>query len=120
MKALIYNLIHLTGVFAVLLAYGMLIGRGLLSSEDRRYRKFGAITSGIGLFLILLGGFGMIATNWQNQWFTWTWIKLICWVLLGGMIALINRKPQLGKVWYAVTLLIGVVALWAVLFKPGI
>lgn len=120
MRALIYNLIHLTGVFAVLLSYGLLIGRSLLPEDDKRLRKWGAITSGVGLFLILLGGFGLIARLYDNQWFLWTWIKLAVWVLLGGMIALINRAPSLNKVWFFLTLALGVVALWAVYFKPGL
>ncbi len=75
--------------------------------------------AGIGLFLILLGGFGLLARVYQNQWYPWVILKLVIWVILGGLIALINRKPGLSKVWYWVTLFLGLTAAWAAYFKPG-
>jgi len=46
-------------------------------------------------------------------------IPFTIWILLGGMIALINRKPNLGKTWFVFTLILGIIALWAVYFMPG-
>lgn len=118
-RVLIYQVLHLLGVFSVLLAYGLLIARAYLGSEDRKLKKIGAITSGVGLFLILLGGFGLLAVLYQNVWHPWIIIKLVVWVALGGMIALINRMPKMNMVWFWVILVLGLINLWAVYFKPG-
>lgn len=119
MNPLVYYSIHIFGVILVFLSYGMLIARGMLESDNKPLRKFGGIASGIGLFLILLGGFGLLARVYNNTWPTFVIIKLVVWVLLGGMIALINRKPKMGKVWYALTLLLGLIAIYSGYFKPG-
>lgn len=118
-RIIIYHILHLLGVFSVLLAYGLLIGRAVLASEDPRLKKFGAIVSGVGLFLILLGGFGLIAVKYDNQWYAWIIIKLVVWVVLGGLIALINRMPRLSMTWFWIILILGIINLWAVYLKPG-
>ena len=116
---LVYYTIHIFGVILVFLSYGMLIARSLLDSDNKELRKFGGLFSGIGLFLILLGGFGLLARVYNNAWPTFVIIKLVVWVLLGGMLALINRKPKLGKVWYVLTLFLGLIAIYSGYFKPG-
>lgn len=115
----IYYLIHILGALTVFLSYGLLIGRSWLNADDAGLRKFGGMLAGIGLFLILLGGFGLLAKIHANTWYPWVILKLVIWVLLGGLIALINRKPDLSKIWYGATLALGLVAIWAAYFKPG-
>lgn len=119
MNPLVYYSIHIFGVVLVFMSYGMLIARGMLDTDNKSLRKFGAIMSGIGLFLILLGGFGLLARVYANQWHPWVIIKLITWVVLGGMIALINRKPQMGKVWFYSILILGLINILSAYFKPG-
>ena len=53
MKLLIYKTIHLMGVMMVFLSFGGLLVRSMLGSDDKKIKKLGAITNGVGLFLIL-------------------------------------------------------------------
>ena len=57
----VYKLLHFIGIFSIYLAYGGLIFRAALGSNNVGLRKFGGIVSGIGLLLMLVSGFGMMA-----------------------------------------------------------
>ena len=117
MRYHLYHTLHLVGVFMVFLAYGGLIVRSFLKSDNKDIRRLGAITSGIGLFLILLGGFGLLAVL-KLGWPIWAFVKMGLWVLLGGMIAIINRKPEYSQLSWWGTIIIGVIALLMVTLKP--
>ena len=110
----IYQILHILGILMVFLGYGALLGRALAGSDCPRLKKMGSITSGIGLLLILVAGFGLIAKLGYNYSETWIWIKLAVWVALGGMIVAINRKPCCApKIWW-VLLALGTIAIAAV------
>ena len=115
MDPLIYKVLHLLGAFMVFLAYGALIARSALAADDRRFRRLGAITSGVGLLLLLLGGFGMQA-RYGYKFEPWIWGKIVLWVLLGVLIVFINRRPHLSMALWWVTLLIGLIAAYLGLF----
>lgn len=101
----------------IFLAYGGLIFRSILGEEGVRLRKFAGITAGIGLLLVLLGGFGLIAKLGYG-FPLWIWIKMAIWVVLGGLIAVVTRKPELGKILWWVVILLGVLAATVANFKP--
>ncbi|MGB0290904.1 MAG: hypothetical protein ACPGH0_02335 [Opitutales bacterium] len=110
----IYQILHILGILMVFLGYGALLGRALAGSDCPRLKKMGSITSGIGLLLILVAGFGLIAKLGYSYGETWIWIKLAVWVALGGMIAAINRKPCCAsKIWW-ILLALGTIAIAAV------
>jgi len=113
----IYQIIHFAGIFLVMLAFGSMVARSALQPDNAAWRKFGGIASGAGLFLILLGGFGMLARLGLGLP-GWAMIKLVIWVALGAMTALINRKPDLSKVWWWVTFALGMAAAIVVIYKP--
>jgi len=117
MRYQIYQFLHLTGILMVFLAYGGLIIRSATGSDNKSLRILGAVTSGIGLFLILLGGFGLLAVL-QYGWPIWILVKVAIWFILGGLIVIINRKPECSKVLWYVTLGLGAVALAMVIWKP--
>lgn len=112
-----YQIIHLVGVFMVFLAYGGLIVRSATGSDNKGLRRLGGITSGIGLLLILVGGFGLLA-RLNYGWPGWVLVKVAIWVVLGGMIVLINRKPELSQIYWWSTVVLGLVALLMVVLKP--
>lgn len=112
-----YQIIHLVGIFMIFLAYGGLIIRSATGSENKDIRRLGAMTSGIGLVLSLVGGFGLLA-RLNYGWPAWVLVKVAIWIALGGLIVLINRKPQMAQVLWWVTILLGVVALLMVVLKP--
>lgn len=114
----LYKLLHFIGIFAIYISYGGLIFRAALGSDDKGLKKLGAIASGIGLFLLLFGGFGMMAKMQYSYGSVWVIMKVVIWVIFGGMIALINRKPELNKVWFFLALILGAIASFAGIYKP--
>ena len=91
-----YQVLHIIGISMVFLGYGALLARSMAAPDNVSVRKLGSITSGIGLLLILVAGFGLVAQLGYNYTETWILVKFVIWLLLGGLIVLINRKPQLA------------------------
>lgn len=110
----IYQILHLLGILMVFTGYGALLGRALSGSDCPSTKKLGSITSGIGLVLILVAGFGLIARLGYSYSEPWILIKLVIWVLLGGLIAWINRKPCCASKIYWILLALGLVSVSAV------
>lgn len=120
MSSQFYYVMHLCGVLLVFLGFGLLVARAMLgASDDTGVRKLGAISSGVGLLLLAIGGFGLLARVYQNQFYPWVIIKIVLWFALGGMTAFINRKPQLGRIWFWVIFLLGLLAVLTAYLKPG-
>jgi uncharacterized membrane protein len=84
------------------LGYGALLARSMSGSDDAGVKKLGSITSGIGLLLMFIAGFALISKIGYSFTTPWILIKLVIWIALGGLIALINRKPECAKgLWWA-------------------
>ena len=116
MPANFYSLLHITGILLVFIGYGSLIGLALSKVENTKVKKLGAITSGIGLTLLLVAGFGLIAKMGYNYTSTWLIVKMIIWLILGSIVALINRKPEWAKLLWWISLLLGFIAILMVYF----
>lgn len=87
----------------IFMGYGALLARSLVRSDDAPVRKLGSITSGIGLLLVLVAGFGMISKIGYSFTAPWLIVKMLIWLVLGGIIVLINRKPDLAKtLWWSI------------------
>ena len=115
----IYNIMHIFGALMLFMAYGALLVRVTLAPENVGVRKLGAILSGVGLVLLLVGGFAMLGLGR----FGWTYeflIKIAIWVILGGLMVLINKKPELNKALWIVTLVLGLVAVSLGVLHPFI
>jgi uncharacterized membrane protein SirB2 len=115
-----YYVLHLTGVLLVFLSFGLLVARAMLGqTEETSVRKLGAIASGVGLLLLLVSGFGLLSKVYANEFYPWVIIKLVAWLALGGMTAFVNRKPQLGRIWFWIVLILGLIAVLSAYLKPG-
>ncbi len=117
MPVYLYKIIHLVGVMLTFLSFGGLLIRSILESDDKKLKRFATISNGIGLLLVLLGGFGLLA-RLDYGWEPWVMGKLIIWVIFGGMIAVINRKPELGKAIWWLLILLGATATYLAGVKP--
>ncbi|MGE9293393.1 MAG: hypothetical protein ACQKBW_07255 [Puniceicoccales bacterium] len=120
MTVQLYKIIHLVGVMMVFLGYGGLIIRGLLDSDNKKLRVLGSVTSGIGLLLLVVSGFGMIARYGGAYSYVEGWLiaKYVIWLILGAATAVLNRKPQLGAgLWWAI-LILGAIAAYMGVMKP--
>lgn len=93
----IYKVIHLTGVMMVLTGLAGTIG-STVSGQPLSWRKPLAYTHGIGMFLSLLGGFGLLARLgfMHANLPYWAYAKLGIWLVFGGMLSA-ARKPQHAK-----------------------
>ncbi len=111
----LYKLIHLIGIFLLFAQLGgMIVGAG---KED--WKKILSIMHGVGLFLLLLGGFGMLARLGIGfPWPGWLWGKLVIWLVLGGSSTLIRKMPEKAQTWLAVAVILGSVAAYLALYKP--
>ena len=116
----IYKLIHFIGLTLTVFSLGALAFQMLNHrAKDFQNRKFLAIGHGVGLFLLLLGGFGMLARLGIVQGMpTWVWLKIIIWVLVGAIIAPMRRKPEWSPWLWAIAIGLVIAAAWVALFKP--
>ena len=118
MPLYIYHILHLVGITMVFAGYGALLARAISGSEDAKVKKLGSITSGVGLLLILVAGFALISKMGYSFTAPWILVKLVVWFILGGLIAVINRKPALApRLWYGLIGL-GLVATIMVYVRP--
>jgi hypothetical protein len=100
----IYKFIHYVGIFFLLTGLGGLI----LAGKEKI--KLATISHGIGLLLILLGGFGMQAKT-HIGFPVWFIVKLVIWLALAGIVVATKRKllPPVAT-WLIVIVLCGVAA----------
>jgi hypothetical protein len=118
----IYKLIHLAGIFMVLLALAAMsihALRGGTRAGDPHRRAL-AIAHGTGIFLILLGGFGMLARLGIVQGGLPGWIlaKLGIWAILGAAMALAYRGRTLARLTLLAVPALAVLAAAFALYKP--
>ncbi len=117
----VYKLFHLLGIFMTFLSLGGLLLYAINggTKEQNTWRKPVAITHGVGVLLLLVSGFGMLARLgmfWPLP--GWTVVKLVIWLIFGGMTALIYKGPDAGKTWWFIVLLLGLIAAYLALMKP--
>jgi hypothetical protein len=110
MNPQIYQVLHAVGILMVFLGYGALLARSMAAPGNVSIRKLGSITSGIGLLLILIAGFAMISKFGYSFTAPWLIVKMLVWLALGGLIVLINRKPQLAVLLWWLLLALGAIA----------
>ena len=118
----IYKLVHYLGIFTVLIALGVTCFHVLRGGTraDNPYRKRIAIAHGLGSFVILLGGFGMLARLGIVQKGLPGWIiaKLAILVLLGIALRLSYRAPATARLLIWAVPLLAVLAAYFALYKP--
>lgn len=120
----VYKIFHLVGVFMVVGGLtarplvGWVGGPAVESGPRHPARRLAAITHGVGLVLVLICGFGMLARRGWSPGQPWVIAKLVIWVLLGGMMAMAGRMPRKAPlVWLMTFVLAGLAAYFAIL-KP--
>ena len=98
----VYKIIHYVGIFTVVGSLGAFLARvGVVAhgpAQRDPWRRNLIIGHGVGLFLILLGGFGMLARLDITQGLSlpgWIWAKIVLWLALGVLITVGKRAPHL-------------------------
>ena len=89
-----YKTLHFIGLAMVLLSLG-----ALLSQPQTLSKRLLAMVHGIGLLLLLVTGFGMLAKLGIHSIPGWVGGKLVVWLGFGGAMAVVPRwrakKPAL-------------------------
>ena len=105
----IYKLIHFVGIFTLMLSLGSIF---------TKYSKCAVIGHGVGLLLILFGGFGMqarLGIEFQSGWFL---AKFIIWVIFGAAIVLAKRGILKGSAAWIIMIGLASIAAYLGLMKP--
>jgi hypothetical protein len=116
-----YLVLHLLAVFVVVgclsaMSVHMMAG----GTRDYGPRKLVSMVHGIGLLVALVAGFGLLGKggHMANGFPGWAVGKLVIWLVLGGLPALIYRKQNLAKpLWLSIFVFAGLAAYLAA-FKP--
>ncbi len=107
-----YKFLHLIGLTSLILGLGgAIIGTYVVGQKPSVGRKAIAITHGLGMLLMLVGGFGMLA-RLGMQWPWWISVKLFIWLALGAWIVVAYRlsTKHFLAVWLTPLLLVAVAA----------
>ena len=108
----LYKLLHLVAL--VLLFMGLTL---LLTGAKGFNRMLGGIFHGIGLLIMLVAGFGMIAK--LNYGFKgWVIAKIVIWVLLGALPMLTKKKNFPPRFTLLFALACGALAVYLAIYKP--
>lgn len=118
-----YKILHIFGVVFLFMTLGGLTLHAMNggTKDTNKSRRISSITHGLALFVILFAGMGLLARIGiasPGLWPVYVYLKLVIWLLMGAVIALIVRKPAWAKpLWFALPLLGGVAA-WLAIGKP--
>lgn len=118
-----YKVVHLIGIFLVLTA---LAGLALAAAngatrQSNSARRLISASHGIGLFVVLVGGFGLLARLGVMHGAAfpgWVWGKLAIWVAIGALVAVPYRRPDYARAVFLALPVLGGLAAWLAIFKP--
>ncbi len=114
-----YKVLHIIGIVWLFASLGAQVLWGLNGGtrDDHPDRRLVMMSHGVALLLVFVAGFGMQAKA-HLGWPGWFFGKLTIWLILGGVVTLPLRKPELARpMWFALPIL-GALAAWLVVYKP--
>ena len=118
----VYKIVHLVGMFMLFTVLGGIALHALNggTKQSNAGRRLIAAMHGISLFIILLGGFGMLARLGLVQGMLPGWVlaKLAIWALLPFLGMMAYRKPDVAKLLLVAMPMLGGLAGWIALYKP--
>lgn len=112
-----YKILHLVGIMLMFLSLGAGIARARFSPTDTAIKKWVSITHGVSMLIILVAGFGLLA-RLGLSFPAWAGVKVAIWLVFGGWIAVINRKPEATALHWVVLGLLGLAGTFVALYKP--
>lgn len=106
--------LHLLGAFLLFAGLGALCVQGSTAADPAR--RLGAMAHGIALVIVLGTGL-LLLEGWGLP--LWIWLKILIWLALGAVVVVIRRAPGLRPALLYVLPVLGLVAAWLGLVKPG-
>lgn len=115
-----YKLMHILGIILLFIGIsGMLFASACTATPKIKIRFLGLLTHGLGLLLILTGGFGMAARLGLTSGLpAWIYAKLAIWVFFGLAISLSKRKASWATSLVIVYTTLGSAAAYFAIYKP--
>jgi hypothetical protein len=117
---LVYKIFHLVGVMLTVGALGgMAVHAANGGTRDLSHtRRLTTATHGLGLLLILVAGFGMLARLGGSAASGWVVIKAVIWLALGVAAAIPYRRPQFARTVFLMVPLLAALAAILAITKP--
>lgn len=115
MPVQLYSILHLVGAMCLFLG----LGAALLPDTEGTapFRRKALVFHGLGLFLLLVAGFGLLA-KLKLGFPGWIVVKLVLWLLFGALPVLAKRGVLKPVPAWTVAILCGIVAAWLGTMKP--
>jgi hypothetical protein len=118
-----YVVVHVLGLALALVALGGLAVHSMNGGdrETNQNRRLVAITHGIGMLMILVGGFGLLARIGaaQSGLPPWVYVKLALWLCLGAAMMVATRIPAAAKALFLGLPVLIALGAWTASAKPG-
>jgi hypothetical protein len=117
-----YKVLHVLGILFLFVALGgvALHAWNGGTKQTNQGRRAVSAMHGLGLFLILLAGFGMLARLGMVQGGLPGWVlaKLVLWLVIGGLFLMPYRRPGTAKPLFFLVPLLGALAAVLAIYKP--
>jgi len=119
-----YKVVHIVGIVLVMSALGGISMHALNggTKQTNAGRRLVLGLHGLGVLLILVGGFGMLARlGFQHgaMFPGWLLVKLVVWATLAAVVVLPYRRPSLARPVYLALPVLGGLAAAMAIYKPG-
>ena len=117
-----YKVMHIAGLLMVFMALGGLLIEAMSGKDQGKgMRRWAMISHGIGLLLVFVAGFGLMARiGLMGSWPTWIYVKIGIWTVLGGITPLIMRKREWSKGLWVIILALGISGAYSATSKPDL
>lgn len=113
MSPITYHLLHVVGVLF------LFVGIGGIASNDAGSRKKAMMYHGIGLLILLIAGFGLIAKLNLSYTAPWVLVKAGIWLTLGILPVLVKRGVLPPKALIYLAIVLGGAAAWSGYLKDA-
>jgi hypothetical protein len=117
-----YFALHMLGIFLTVAALGGAAFHAINGGtrETNKARGMLAAMHGVGLTLIFVAGFGMMAKiGIMGSWPHWILGKIVIWLFFGASIVVFNRVQTAAKATLIILILLGAGSGYLAKFKPG-
>ena len=116
----LWKVVHLIGVITLFASLGGLAALSLVGRPEAS--KPFKVLHGVALFVLFLAGFGLLAKlgmGGPSSWGVWVYVKLGVWLALGAALAFVKSAGRNATAVLLLCALLGAIAAWAAVAKPG-
>ena len=117
-----YEIVHLIGIAMLFIAIGGVAVHAANGGTKANSQTRGLVAAifGTGSFLILLGGFGMMARLGLVRGMPpgWLIVKMLIWLVLSAIVLVPYRKPELAKPFMVILPFVVGLAVYLAVYKP--